>query len=94
MENRFSKSAETRRNVERRLEGRLAKADARSKDVMDFQRRRQEAEEAKLLRLKTLRLAKEETERVEAADAAAKAAELAPAPRPRSKKKADPLPSA
>jgi hypothetical protein len=94
MENRFSKSAEVRRNVENRLQGRLAKADARSKDVMDFQRRRQEAEEAKLLRLKSLRLAKEATERVEAADAAAKAAELAPSPRPRSKKKADPLPSA
>ena len=94
MENRASKSAEARRNVERRLEGRLAKADARSKDVMDFQRRRRETEEAKLLRLKSLRLAKEATDRVEAADAAAKAAELAPASRSRSKKKADPLPSA
>ena len=94
MENRFSKSAEARRNVESRLQGRLAKADSRSKDVMDFQRRRQEAEEAKLLRLKSLRLAKEETDRAEAADAAAKAAQAAPAPRPRGKKKVDPLPSA
>lgn len=93
MENRFSKSAEARRSVERRLEGKFAKADARSKEVMDFQRRRQEAEEAKLLRLKALRLAKEETDRVEAADAAAKAAELAPAARPHRKKKVDPLPS-
>jgi len=29
METRFSKSAETRRNVERRAEGRFAKADQR-----------------------------------------------------------------
>jgi len=90
MENRISKSAEARRNVERRLEGKYAKADARSKEVMDFQRRRQEAEEAKLLRLKSLRLAKEATDRVEAADAAARAAQLAPPVRSHRKKKVAP----
>ena len=83
MENR-SKAAETRRAVTQRLESRLAKADARSKDVMDFQRRRREAEEAKMLRLKSLRLAKEETDR----QAAAAAAPSAP-PR-RHRKKAEP----
>jgi hypothetical protein len=93
MESRFSKSAETRRNVERRAEGKFAKADQRSKDVMDFQRRRQEAEEGKMMRLKSLRLAKESADREAAAQEAARVAQLAPAPRPRRKKKAE-LPQA
>lgn len=89
METRFSKSAETRRNVERRAEGRFAKADQRSKDVMDFQRRRQEAEEAKMARLKSLRLAKEATDREAAAEEAARVAQSAPPPRVRRKKKVE-----
>ena len=86
MEDRSSKASETRRGVTHRLESRLAKADARSKDVMDFQRRRREAEEAKMLRLKSLRLAKEATDREAAA-----AAPIAP---PRRKKKVQPPPAA
>jgi len=94
METRFSKSAETRRNVERRAEGRFAKADQRSKDVMDFQRRRQEAEEAKMARLKSLRLAKEATDREAAAEEAARVAQSAPPPRVRRKKKVEPAETA
>ena len=88
MEQRSSKAAEARRGVAQRLEGRVAKADQRSKDVMDFQRRRREAEEAKMLRLKSLRLAKEETDR-QAAEVASQAAALSAPPR-RHKKKAPP----
>ncbi len=70
-----SKAAGLRQRVERRLENKFAAADQRSKEVMDFQRRRQEAEEAKLLRLRSLRLAKEAVDR----DAATKAAaEISP----------------
>ena len=54
-----------------RVEGKMAAADQRSKAVMDFQHRRQEVEEAKLLRLRSLRLAKEATDRDAAATAAA-----------------------
>ena len=90
MEKRFSEAEESRRGIGQRLGPRFAKPDARSKDVMDFQRRRQEAEEAKMQRLKSLRLAKEASDREEAA----RAAQSAPPPRSRRKKKAVPPPSA
>ncbi len=86
MEDRSSKASRLRRGIEQRLENRFAKADARSKEVMDFQRRRREAEEAKMLRLKSLRLAKEATDR--------EAAAAAPPAPPRRKKKAEPPPAA
>ena len=89
MEKRFSEAGESRRGIGQRSKAQFPKGDARSKEAMDIQRRRQEDEEAKLKRLKSLRLAKEASDREEVA----KAAQSAPPPRPRRKKKAEPLPA-
>ena len=73
MENPGSKAADARQ----RAEAKFTKAKQRDEEVMDFQRRRQEAEEAKLLRLRSLRLAKEAADRENRAKAKAEA-EAAP----------------
>jgi hypothetical protein len=73
-------------------QARFAQADARAKEVMDFHRRRQEAEEAKMQHLKSLRLAKEAADREEVARKVSLAAAQSP-PRSHRKKKVEPLPS-
>lgn len=66
-----------------RAEDRLIKSKRRDEEVMDFQRRRQGAEEAKLTRLRSLRLAKEATDREALAKAKADEAAQAPPKRTR-----------
>ena len=62
-----------------RAEDRLIKSKRRDEEVMDFQKRRQGAEEAKLTRLRSLRLAKEAVDRETLAKAKAEeAAQAAP----------------
>jgi hypothetical protein len=74
MEHQGSKAAEARQ----RAEGKFAKAKKRDAEVMDFQRQRQNAEQAKLQRLRALRLAKEAVDRESLAKAEAEAALTAP----------------
>jgi len=66
-----------------RAEDRLIKSKRRDEEVMDFQKRRQGAEEAKLTRLRTLRLAKEAADRETLAKAKAEEAAQAPVKRTR-----------
>ena len=64
-----------------RAEDRLIKSKRRDEEVMDFQKRRQGAEEAKLTRLRTLRLAKEAADRETLAKAKAEEAAQPPVKR-------------
>jgi len=68
LEHPRSKSSEARL----RAEDKFAKANRRDAEVMDFQRRIREDEEAKLLRLRSLRLAKEAADRESLAKSEAK----------------------
>ena len=63
-----------------RAEDRLNKSKRRDEEVMDFQKRRQGTEEAKLTRLRSLRLAKEAADRETLAQAKAEEA-AQPAPK-------------
>lgn len=71
-----------------RAEDRLIKSKRRDEEVMDFQRRRLGAEEAKLTRLRSLRLAKETADRESLAKAKADEAAQAPPKRTRRAKPA------
>jgi predicted acylesterase/phospholipase RssA len=71
-----------------RAEDRLIKSKRRDEEVMDFQKRRQGAEEAKLTRLRSLRLAKEAVDREALAKAKAEEAAQPPVKRTRRAKPA------
>ena len=83
MEHQGSKASEARQ----RAEDKFAKTKKRDAEVMDFQRQRQNAEQAKLQRLRTLRLAKEAADRESLAKAEAQAALTAPKAKPRKAKR-------
>ena len=83
MEHQGSKAFEARQ----RAEDKFTKAKKRDAEVMSFQRQRQDAEEAKFLRLRALRLAKEAADRESLAKFEAEAALAAPKAKPRKAKR-------
>ena len=88
MEHQGSKAFEARQ----RAEDKFTKAKKRDTEVMDFQRQRQNAEEAKFQRLRALRLAKEAADRETQAKADAEAALTAPKAKPRKARPPKPEP--
>ena len=83
MEHQGSKVFEARQ----RAEDKFAKANKRDAEVMDLQRQRQNAEQAKLQRLRALRLAKEAADRESLVKAEAETALTAPKAKPRKTKR-------
>ena len=68
MEHQKSKTALERERAEEKIRAKVAAANRRAQEVMEFQRRRAEAEEAKFKRLRSLRLAKEAADKEELAN--------------------------